>query len=77
MNQEQIWQDLQALPPAARQQAADFIAFLRSRYTQSENAVQQKQTSLQDEPFFGIWQDNKEMDDSSTWVRQTRQREWH
>ena len=41
MNQEQIWQDLSALPPAARQQALDFIAFLRGRYTKSDSIEEQ------------------------------------
>ena len=76
MNQEQIWQDLSALPPAARQQALDFIAFLRERYTQSNSIEEKVQSSLREEPFVGIWRDNEAMADSSAWVRETRQREW-
>jgi len=74
MNQEQIWQDLSSLPPAARQQVIDFIAFLRGRYAQPE--AKTDQLSLRKEPFVGIWRDNEAMENSSEWVRKTRQREW-
>lgn len=75
MNQEQIWQDLSALPPAARQQVIDFIAFLRNRYAHDD--IKEKiKSSLREEPFVGIWRDNEAMTDSSAWVRETRQREW-
>ena len=76
MNQEQIWQEISALPPAARQQVIDFIAFLRGRYTQAETGSEQAQSSLQDEPFIGIWHDYEAMADASKWVRETRNREW-
>ncbi|MCA9924761.1 MAG: hypothetical protein KC419_27455 [Anaerolineales bacterium] len=76
MNQEQIWQELSALPPVARQQVIDFIAFLRGRYTQTETDSEQVQSSLQDEPFIGIWRDYEAMADSGKWVRETRNREW-
>jgi hypothetical protein len=75
MNQDQIWQDLSALPPAARQQALDFIAFLRNRYVHDEIEEKSK-SSLREEPFVGIWRDNEAMTDSSAWVRESRQREW-
>jgi len=76
MNQEQIWQDLSALPPAARQQALDFIAFLRGRYAKSATAAKQTRSNLREEPFIGIWRDNEAMIDSSAWVRKTRRHEW-
>jgi hypothetical protein len=76
MNQEQIWQDLSTLPPAARQQALDFIAFLRGRYAKSDSIEEKVKSSLREEPFVGIWHDNEAMTDSSAWVRKTRQSEW-
>lgn len=76
MNQEQIWQDLSALPPAARQQALDFIAFLRNRYAKSDAIEEKVKANLREEPFVGVWRDNEAMTDSNAWVRQTRQREW-
>ena len=77
MNQEQIWQDLSSLPPAARQQAIDFIVFLRGRYAKSITTVEQVRSSLREEPFVGVWRDNEAMIDSGAWVRETRQREWN
>ncbi len=76
MNQEQIWQDLSALPPAARQQALDFIAYLHSRYAKSSDIEEKVKVSLREEPFIGLWRDNEAMNDASDWVRETRQREW-
>ncbi len=32
--------------------------------------------SLKDKPFVGLWRDRKDMQDSSEWVRTTRQLEW-
>jgi hypothetical protein len=32
-------------------------------------------TSLEDEPFVGMWQDREDLADSSQWVRQLRQQE--
>ncbi len=31
---------------------------------------------LLDEPFIGIWENRKDMDDRLTWVRKTRHTEW-
>lgn len=35
-----------------------------------------EQSNLEDEPFVGMWKDREDMEDSSQWVRQTRQQEW-
>jgi hypothetical protein len=32
--------------------------------------------NLRDEPFIGMWKNREEMQDSSQWVRNTRQQEW-
>ncbi|MCA9974618.1 MAG: hypothetical protein R3E31_04750 [Chloroflexota bacterium] len=76
MNQEQLWHELTDLPPAARQQVYDFIAFLRGRYAQTGEVSTQSTPDLRNEPFVGIWQDREDMNDSTTWVRESRQREW-
>lgn len=72
MNQEQIWQDLSALPPTVRQQVIDFIAFLRNRYAQDDSA-EKEMPGLREEPFVGIWRDNKAMTAARGWMRETRQ----
>ena len=46
---------------------------LNKRTTRTEEI---SQLNIQDEPFVGMWQDREDMDDSTKWVRQTRQKEW-
>jgi hypothetical protein len=35
-----------------------------------------KKSSLNREPFLGIWADRADMKDSAAWVRENREREW-
>ena len=77
MEPDQVWQEFLSLPLEAQRQVSDFISFLKTRYPAS--AVGQEtatKTSLADDPFIGLWRDRTDLDDSTTWVRQTRQREW-
>ncbi|MDM8560835.1 hypothetical protein [Candidatus Parabeggiatoa sp. HSG14] len=77
MNQERVIQDITTLPLVAQQEVIDFIAFLKLRYSQS--SVQRNSNNLstiENEPFIGMWQNHPDMDDSTTWVRSLRQREW-
>ncbi len=69
MNSKRIWQDIQALPEQAQQQALDFVAFLRTRY-----AVQARKDSsaLTNEPFIGMWRGRADLRDSRAWVRAQR-----
>jgi len=77
MNQEEVWREFAALPHEAQQQVVDFIAFLRARYMRSPLRKKPRRTvSLADEPFIGMWQGREDMQDSSTWVRGLREREW-
>ncbi len=76
MNQEQILHDLMALPPVAQQMVADFITFLRLRYTQESSEDVDALPPLENDPFIGMWRDRTEMTDSSAWVRIVRTREW-
>jgi len=76
MNREKVWEDFTALPLEAQQQAADFIAFLRSRYKQFTPVQKAGLTDLGNEAFIGMWRDRVDMEDSSQWVRDVRRREW-
>lgn len=77
MNQEKIWREFAALPPEAQQLVVDFIAFLRIRYKQANSSKKVKPAgNLTDEAFIGIWRDRTDMQDSSAWVRNVREREW-
>ncbi len=70
-----ILRDIVSLPPEARKQVADFVAFLKGRYPTGK-VGRPKRVDLQDEPFIGMWRDREDMRDSSAWVRQLRRSEW-
>ena len=76
MDQGKIWREFLGLPPEAQQQVADFIAFLQSRYKKIRSDQKANQGNLADDPFIGMWRDREDMQDSSTWVRNVREREW-
>jgi hypothetical protein len=73
--ESQLVHDISSLPPEAQKQIQDFIAFMKARYASTSKA-KAKRGKLADEPFIGMWRDRKDMQDSSNWVRETRQREW-
>ena len=64
------------LPPEAQQQVIDFIAFLRTRYMSSRSRKTTRRTKLTDEAFIGMWCDREDLQNSSAWVRNVREREW-
>lgn len=77
MNQEKLLKDVATLPLVAQQEAVDFIAFLKIRYTQY--TVQEKcnhLSSIEEEPFVGMWQNRSDIIDSNSWVRNFRKTEW-
>lgn len=67
---------MNSLTPAARQQVADFIAFLKKRDREARPAAKTKRTALAEEPFVGMWRHRPDMEDSTAWVRDLRNREW-
>jgi len=75
MNQQKLLQDVASLPPLAQQEAIDFIAFLKQRYRRKP-ILETKLSSIEAEPFIGMWKNRSDMVDSSTWVRNLRQKEW-
>ena len=62
-----------ALPPEAQRQIIDFMDFLKTRYAALD---EEKKSDLSDEPFIGMWRNREDMQDSSRWVRITRNSEW-
>ena len=76
MTTEEILRDLTLLPPEARRQVSDFIAFLRQRYGPPQSTAQTKPSDWSSEEFVGMWRDRADMQDSSAWVRNLRQQEW-
>ncbi len=76
MNQQELWSEIKSLPPEARRELVDFIAFLRVRYKTLCKNDKSIKTELANEPFVGMWLDRSDMEDSGRWVRNTREREW-
>jgi hypothetical protein len=72
--QDEVFSDYTSLPAEAQKQAADFIAFLRQRYGVPKPKKQA--IDFERDPFIGMWRDREDMEDSATWVRQTRENEW-
>jgi hypothetical protein len=74
---QDAWSDFEKLPQEAKRQVEDFISFLLER-ARSGNRKRQSVplTSLEDEPFIGMWKDRTELEDSSKWVRDLRKSEW-
>ncbi|MBI4860651.1 MAG: DUF2281 domain-containing protein [Candidatus Riflebacteria bacterium] len=76
MNQRELWRELKALPHEAQREVIDFIAFLRARHGESARTGAVKRPRLSREPFVGMWEGRRDMEDSTEWVRTARQREW-
>ncbi len=76
MTQEEILQELASLPPEAQRQVADFIAFLNQRYGRLNPVKEPEASDLAKDGFIGMWRDREDMQDSSAWVREAREREW-
>ena len=71
MNPHTLSQRLANLPDAARRKVEALITELeRKQQTQKERS------ELRKEPFVGLWQGRDNMADSTSWVREMRQREW-
>ena len=75
MTNEEILNQITALPPEGRKQAEDFLEYLRYRYLVTTSQPFDDSDWSQ-EPFVGMWQDREEMADSTAWVRNLRQTAW-
>jgi hypothetical protein len=65
MDLEKMWRQLEALPPDAQRQVADFIAFLSARYQRSPLPKRSGQSRLAEEPFVGLWEAREDLRDST------------
>lgn len=74
MTHEEILRELASLPPEGQEKAAAFIAGLREHYARQSPG--HSQLDFNNLAFFGIWRDRVDMQDSSKWLRQLREREW-
>lgn len=76
MEGEGIRRDFKSLPLEAQQQVADFVAFPRSCCGAQSAEKGRGRMDLADEPLVGIGKDREEMRESTSWVREAREREW-
>ena len=75
MTNEEVIRNFSALPPEARREVEDFIAFLRERYgKESEKATV---GDWREESFVGMWEDREDLrDGGADFVREQRETEW-
>mgnify|MGYP000899018355 CR=1 FL=1 len=76
MDRALFLEKLNELPDAAQQQVLDYIAFLYTRYGSKQGESPGTAGDLSSEPFVGMWRDRQDMQDSTRWVRESRQSEW-
>jgi hypothetical protein len=76
MTQQQFVDEYLSLPEEAQRQVADFVAFLRQRYKAAQSMPQARTADLENEPFIGMWRNRQDLEDSTTWARNTRKAEW-
>ena len=75
MTNQEILREINSLPLEAQRQLEDFIFLLRQRYA-SVPVKTTPLTDLQAEGFVGMWRDRKDMQDSTAWVRNVREKHW-
>jgi len=76
MSNEDVLSQFNSLPPEGQRQVIDLIASLRQQYNSSQATDNQTSLELTEEGFIGIWRDRDDMQDSTAWVRNNREREW-
>ena len=75
MNLQVLLNDIKTLPQDKQEEVADFIAFLKSRSGTLKEQATSTNTAVKSDSFFGMWSHRDEMADSSSWVRDLRNRE--
>jgi len=75
MENKNIYNKFESLPIEAQRQVIAFIDFLQNKYEirKSKKSDEQK---FGDDKFIGIWQDRKDLEDSSNWVKSLRKNNW-
>lgn len=76
MTHEEILREFASLPPEGQRQVVAFIAFLHQRYGRLNQGKNSDASDLAKDSFIGMWRDREDLQDSSAWVRQSREREW-
>ena len=69
----EVLRRIEELPPEKQQKVADFVDSLSE---DGETGPASPPKSFTEGPFFGMWADRPEMEDSARWVTELREREW-
>ena len=75
MTLAEVLQRATALPKEKQEELSDFVEFLLSRSETKTVLTEHTELDLKT-PFFGMWSDRPEMNDSATYVQALRQSEW-
>ncbi len=75
MEEKGFYNKFESLPIEAQKQVLMFIDFLQKKYKSSRKRTRGKK-SIANQKFVGIWEDRKDLEDSSMWVRIIRKKEW-
>lgn len=75
MTQQQLAEKYASLPAEAQRRIDEFVANLSLKY-QADSGDQPSETPIENEGFVGMWRDAPHMEDSSQWVRHTRENHW-
>jgi len=75
MTLAEILQRATVLPKEKQEELSDFVEFLLSRTETKPVLTEHTELDLQT-PFFGMWADRPEMNDSTAYIHALRQSEW-
>jgi len=75
MEEKGFYKKFESLPIEAQKQVLLFIDFLQKKYDSRRKRTRGKK-SIANQKFVGVWEDRKDLQDSSKWVRNIRKKEW-
>ncbi|MBZ0201160.1 MAG: hypothetical protein K8H86_14905 [Ignavibacteriaceae bacterium] len=75
MENEGFYNKFESLPIEAQKQVLTFVDFLNKRY-ESKMKRTRKRKSIKDNKFVGMWEDRKDLNDSSSWIKNLRKKDW-
>ncbi len=76
MKNNNLFNKFESLPAEAQKQVIVFIEFLQKRYELKTKKPRTGKSLLKNKKFVGLWKNRKELDDSSSWIKNLREKEW-
>jgi len=75
MEEKGFYNKFETLPLEAQKQVLTFMDFLQKKYELNLKKNRGKK-SIAKHRFVGLWEDRKDLEDSSQWVRNLSKKEW-